>query len=658
MSAAADSPPGALPQPAPGRVLLRTTSNRTSLGSGGGVFSPMVSPKCLQRSAALSSATSFARVSANGTSSGISPGNSGQPPSGALAQLGSGGTGGGGTGDLPRLPRTSESGAERSSRNSPSGPSSGLRRSTTMTGVPRDAAAVPSLGVSLPVKEGIGSPSLGSSGGGPSPGLGGGENVLMVKRDRNALLQEKTLLLGNKRRLEAAIRTLLEQQAAEDGTTWGAGLAGDGASGGGGGPGSPMPAIGGGTRPQLARVAGGVKSMLSKVLEESAALDKQIAVNGSAGAVMLANADMDARVRDLTARIAELQMDHEVALSRLEGELKYRNTQSAAATSSLQKQLGEAEDELSRVRRQLAVAEGRVREYYDQNTELRRQVFELHTTLGDRNQALADAKTAMGTDKATLQTVNDMLKTQLREAAADQNAKSARIAELERQLVHRETLLAEARSFGGHSNGRRSSSSSGTLPAPAVPHVGGGKSSSIPGGLCLGPSALVSLPIGMSPMSPTYYRSGTGTGTGAPGEGGSSGAYDGLGAPVRLAPLPPPEPKDVWGNVSPVLAAVGARSHTPAGSGPNSANAIAPSSSQAAAPRLVLVNSFTKGSGSGSAAPTVATGSKFGNGRGPAAGSRGALAPHATEGAKSHGLSSGYSEDFSDSEPGDARNYD
>lgn len=34
-----------------------------------------------------------------------------------------------------------------------------------------------------------------------------------------------------------------------------------------------------------------------------------------------------------------------------------------------------------------------------QNTELRRQVYELNTTLGDRNQALADAKTAMGTDK-------------------------------------------------------------------------------------------------------------------------------------------------------------------------------------------------------------------------------------------------------------------
>lgn len=35
---------------------------------------------------------------------------------------------------------------------------------------------------------------------------------------------------------------------------------------------------------------------------------------------------------------------------------------------------------------------------------------------------------------ATLQTVNDMLKAQLREAAADRAAKAARISELERQV--------------------------------------------------------------------------------------------------------------------------------------------------------------------------------------------------------------------------------
>ncbi len=34
-----------------------------------------------------------------------------------------------------------------------------------------------------------------------------------------------------------------------------------------------------------------------------------------------------------------------------------------------------------------------------QNTELRRQVYELNTTLANRNQALVDAKTALGTDK-------------------------------------------------------------------------------------------------------------------------------------------------------------------------------------------------------------------------------------------------------------------
>ena len=49
----------------------------------------------------------------------------------------------------------------------------------------------------------------------------------------------------------------------------------------------------------------------------------------------------------------------------MEGELKYRITQASAATSSLQRQLGEAEEDVASLRRQLSLAESRVREYAD-----------------------------------------------------------------------------------------------------------------------------------------------------------------------------------------------------------------------------------------------------------------------------------------------------
>ena len=65
-------------------------------------------------------------------------------------------------------------------------------------------------------------------------------------------------------------------------------------------------------------------------------------------------------MRELTAVIEGMKLEHEVAMSRMEGELKYRNTQASAATSSLQKQLGEAEEEMASLRRQLAAAEGRI----------------------------------------------------------------------------------------------------------------------------------------------------------------------------------------------------------------------------------------------------------------------------------------------------------
>lgn len=62
-------------------------------------------------------------------------------------------------------------------------------------------------------------------------------------------------------------------------------------------------------------------------------------------------AEAEAKVKQLTAQLADMKLDHEVALSRLEGELKYRNTQSSAAASGLQKQLQEADEEVKKLRR-------------------------------------------------------------------------------------------------------------------------------------------------------------------------------------------------------------------------------------------------------------------------------------------------------------------
>ncbi|KAG2425497.1 hypothetical protein HXX76_013706 [Chlamydomonas incerta] len=272
----------------------------------------------------------------------------------------------------------------------------------------------------------------------------------------------------------------------------------------------------------------------------------------------------------------------------------------------------------------------------------------------------------MGTDKATLQTVNDMLKAQLREATADRASKASRIAELERQLVHRETLLAEAQQqldaargghTGGHINGHTHSSISGAAPSGLL--GGGSKSSSIPGGLSLGLSSSVSLPIGT--MSSVFYSTGGLGGGGGGAGGGGGGTGNGMGAPTRLTPLPPPEPKDIWGSVSPVLTAGGARSHVPVAGGLNGPNGLngGAANGQAAAPvvpGLVMVNGFIKAGGGGATGSTgSAIASQFG--RGPAAG-RGALTPQAIEAAQSLGLSSAYSEDFSGSEPDDAEDRD
>ena len=220
------------------------------------------------------------------------------------------------------------------------------------------------------------------------------------------------------------------------------------------------------------------------------------------------------------------------------------------------------------------------------------------------------------------------------------------------QLVHRETLLTEAQQQLEAARGIQAithHSGSGGAP-PGLMAIGSSRSSSIPGGLSAGLSSSVSLPIGA--MSSAFHST-AGLGGGGGGGGGGSG-----GNGTRLAPLPPPEPKEVWGSVSPMLAAVGARSHLPAAgglngcNGPNIYNGIA-ANGQAAAPvvpSLIMVNGFSKvGGGGGTGA---AGGATLGRG-GPGAGA-GALTPQAMEAAKSLGLSSAYSEDFSGSEPGDA----
>ncbi|KAG2425494.1 hypothetical protein HXX76_013703 [Chlamydomonas incerta] len=402
------------------------------------------------------------------------------PPPGSLLQGSPSflGRAGGGSTDLPRLRaltssgRFSESGggsadktASRSSSSFGSGrasetgdgvkapagpvrasPHPGMRRSSTMIGATR-------LGNGMEAA-GSGAPSSGSSNLVPSAPTNSRESGSGRDKAATALQQEKHALLLNKRRLEALLTKVLEQQQQQQQAAAAASAARPGSppeleeEGAGGMWGGSIMAARGAV---LGGFAAALRSQIVKALDDSALLDKQLtssptgtATAGGGAAGSFATVDTDARVRELTAVIADMKLEHEVALSRLEGELKYRNTQSSAATSSLQKQLGEAEEEISRVRRQLAAAEGRMRDMGATESQLRRQVSDLSSGLEGSRAEVAALNDLIGMDKSTLHTVVSMLKQQLKDAHEAGAAKSQRISELEYQIVRRDTLLAEA----------------------------------------------------------------------------------------------------------------------------------------------------------------------------------------------------------------------
>ncbi|PNH08233.1 hypothetical protein TSOC_005213 [Tetrabaena socialis] len=242
-----------------------------------------------------------------------------------------------------------------------------------------------------------------------------GESAFLLKKERAALQQDKSMLLLNKRRLEALLNKVLDGPGKDD----------EGGMNGsrGGSPGQSSPA-----------------------LDESTGLEKQLGGSSPThgGGGQQSSAEADARVRELTAKISEMQLDHEVAVNRLEGELQYRRTQAAAAASGLQKQLSDAEEEVAKLRQQLASVEGSAREQTNQNMELRKQLQNMGATLSQRTQEVTDVRAMLGMDKTTMNTVIEMLKEQLREANAEKAAKTQRIAELEYAVVHRDALLAHA----------------------------------------------------------------------------------------------------------------------------------------------------------------------------------------------------------------------
>ncbi|KAG2440646.1 hypothetical protein HYH02_010225 [Chlamydomonas schloesseri] len=460
----------AAPRPPPLRSsLMGTSSARGTLfggaedGPGSATASPPAAGSLLQATPSFLSrggqggSTELPRLRALTSSGRFSDSGGG---SGSADKAGSRGTISFGSG------RASETGDGNKASVRP-GPHPGMRRSSTMIGATRlGNAGMEAAAAAFSGNAGGGQSSLV-----PSPPTAARESG--SGRDRaTALQQDRHALLLNKRRLEALLTKVLEQQqqqqqqqrqqqqqqqqpqqqqaaGASAATRPGSPPELEAESAGGMRGGSSMAArgavVGGG-------LAAALRSQIVKALDDSAVLDRQLLtpsppanVGGArSSADSFATVDTDARVRELTAAIDDMKLDHEVALSRLEGELKYRNTQSSAAASGLQKQLSEAEEELSRVRRQLAAAEGRVRDMTATESALRRQVSDLSSGLEGSRAEVAALKDLIGIDKGTLHTVVSMLKQQLKDAHGAGAAKSQRISELEYQIVRRDTLLAEA----------------------------------------------------------------------------------------------------------------------------------------------------------------------------------------------------------------------
>ncbi|KAG2488396.1 hypothetical protein HYH03_013081 [Edaphochlamys debaryana] len=302
----------------------------------------------------------------------------------------------------------------------------------------------------------------------------GVESAFAIKKDRAALQHDKAALLMMKRRLEALLTRVLEGPLAEDGLQ-------DEESAAALWDGVTASVLAGAAVGAGKGRTGQLRTQLKKALEESAAMEKHLASGSSGVAVAAAAADAEARIKELTARMAEMQLDHEVAVSRLEGELSYRKTQASASAGGLQRQCAEQEEELRRLRQSLAQHEhsvrelsgqvgcggaeggagrGRVclrrlqqslaqhehsvRELSGQSASLRQQLSGMGQALAEKAQQLADVRGLLGMDKATMDTVIEMLKEQLKDANADRAAKGQRITELEYMVVHRDALLAEA----------------------------------------------------------------------------------------------------------------------------------------------------------------------------------------------------------------------
>ncbi|KAG2488395.1 hypothetical protein HYH03_013081 [Edaphochlamys debaryana] len=265
----------------------------------------------------------------------------------------------------------------------------------------------------------------------------GVESAFAIKKDRAALQHDKAALLMMKRRLEALLTRVLEGPLAEDGLQ-------DEESAAALWDGVTASVLAGAAVGAGKGRTGQLRTQLKKALEESAAMEKHLASGSSGVAVAAAAADAEARIKELTARMAEMQLDHEVAVSRLEGELSYRKTQASASAGGLQRQCAEQEEELRRLRQSLAQHEHSVRELSGQSASLRQQLSGMGQALAEKAQQLADVRGLLGMDKATMDTVIEMLKEQLKDANADRAAKGQRITELEYMVVHRDALLAEA----------------------------------------------------------------------------------------------------------------------------------------------------------------------------------------------------------------------
>ncbi|KAG2488388.1 hypothetical protein HYH03_013074 [Edaphochlamys debaryana] len=435
----------------------------------------------------------------------------------------------------------------------------GLRRSTTLTRAEGGSgAASPKESLLVP------------GGGSLLPGSNT-DTLFALRKDRSALQQDKSALLLNKRRLEGLLRKMLDGP-----------LAGSGAAGGGGGTdedcsspvGSPGPGTGS-PLPVLPRGAN-LRQAVAKALDDSSLLEKQMAAAPAVGAAaFITSAEVDSRVKEMTARMQEMQLDHEVAVSRLEGELSYRKTQAAATIAGLQKQLvdmqvggdwrgggggwegmcvciggtclgivaHEAEqkqlvdmqEELAQARRQglqHETSQGQIKELQKEASELRQQVSRLQGALSDRTRQLSDAKDMMGLDRSTVNTLIEMLKEQLRDANATVASRSQRISELEYMVVHRDLLLSQAEDRFVRARAAESARDTAHAAWESVAHTVAAHAAAVGSGGGAFGEHKVTFKTG-----PGSFSAGKANGSSSGGGGGSGGGHLGMPKPSgALAP--------------------------------------------------------------------------------------------------------------------------